>query len=215
MEATIDESALRGDGSLKVAFTDEIDLLIPVSAITEVSSSVNEPVTTIHLTSADLRATVVTENKASTIQGLAPGWYVAMETKAPSGYILDSTPQVFQLQNAATEQALTFYNTKKASSGGSKRSKSSTPETPVVTVVQEPAIGKLTLWLNGGNGFSWPYLLPQTEDNGEAGSSILFAVEQKRSFPYGIMASVLFGIAFVCGGVVLVLYRKKREDKQK
>ena len=88
---------------------------------------------------------VTTDGGAMTVTGLTPGWYVAMETKAPSDYILDSTPQVFHLLAATGEQALYFFNAPKPNNhhGSGGGSGDSTPETP--SNPGEPLIGKLTL----------------------------------------------------------------------
>lgn len=130
-----------------MTFVEGVVLNIAKADIVEVDSSVETPVVNIELTQDDLKATVVTENKASVIHGLKPGWYVGMETAAPNGYVLDQTPQLFHIENVSGEQALYFYNQKKPGGGGSRHHSSSTPDTPTPTPT--PEIGILTLKING------------------------------------------------------------------
>lgn len=205
MDADLSDEALTSGGTLRVRLSGAYTLLIPASEITEIASSVTEPALTIHLTDADLRATITSENGPVKVPGLTPGWYVAMERSAPSGYVLDTTPQVFQLLAATAEQALYFYNTPKRS-GGSHGGGSSSPE-PTPVTPQAPLIGKLTLKLNGGH--FWNNV--RTEDTGEDGSSILFTVDEKPHIPVlPIVLAVLLGTGLVGAGIFLIVRRKRR-----
>ena len=161
-----------------------------------------EPTTTIKLTKDDLRATVKTTDGPVSVPGLNAGWYIALETSAPNGYILDSTPQVFHLDNITAEQALTFYNeaVKKPQGGGGGGHHSPS----------KPVIGKLVLRF--GNGFKWNNV--RTEDNGEAGSSILLEIDNSstKTFPAMIILAVI-EIVLAAGVVVLIIvYRKKKKE---
>lgn len=207
-DADLHDVSLLANGSIRLPVTDDYTLVIEKDCITEIDSSMDTPVTTIFLTEADKRASVTSADGPVTVTGLTPGWYVAMETKAPAGYILDSTPQVFHLLAATGEQALYFYNApKKPSSHGSGHgSGGSTPETPPAP--GEPLIGTLTLKIHSGS--FWNNV--RTEDTGEAGSSILFEVEHAGRFPYLLAAGALCVTAAVMGSAgILLVFRKRRE----
>lgn len=202
--ATIADAALRANGKLVVKFTDSLTLTVKPEEIKEIGSNVTEPTTTIKLTKDDLRATVKTTDGPVSVPGLNAGWYIALETSAPNGYILDSTPQVFHLDNITAEQALTFYNeaVKKPQGGGGGGHHS--PGRPV--------IGKLVLRF--GNGFRWNNV--RTEDNGEAGSSILLEIDNSstKTFPAMIILAVI-EIVLAAGVVVLIIvYRKKKKEME-
>lgn len=203
MNVIIDDSAVRANGRISVTFADGVILNIAKESITEVDSSLKEPAVTIRLTEEDLRATVRTTNKPSTVQGLTSGWYIALETAAPSGYILDKTPQVFHLDMTTTEQALTFYNQLKPgkpSSGGG----GSTPSKPT------GEIGKLILKF--GNGWKWNNV--RTEDNGEEGSSIILTIEDNPTIPMPLIAVILLVLACGCGCIVVLLVRKRKKKEE-
>lgn len=202
--ATIADSAIRGNGSLKVDFTDSVALTIAKEDILEIESSITEPDVTVKLTEADLVAKVVTEDKPTNVYGLIPGWYVAVETKAPGGYRADPTPQVFRYLNVTGEQALTFYNSKKSSSsdGGSEGTYTPAPA---------PGIGKLTLSIDGG----WWWNNVRTEDTGEEGSSIILSMDATSTIPYGKIAIILFAAAAGCAGALLILLTKKRKSQNR
>lgn len=209
VDAVLEGAKLQSNGSLRLKVTDTYTLVIPKDEITEIDSSVETPVTTIPLTEADKRASVITDGGAMTVTGLTPGWYVAMETKAPSGYILDSTPQVFHLLAATGEQALYFFNAPKPNNhhGSGGGSGDSTPETP--SNPGEPLIGKLTLKIRSGS--FWNNV--RTEDTGEIGSSILFEVEHSDGFSILWAVPALIGAAAVMGGLGFFLLRRKRNEQ--
>ncbi len=197
MEVTVSESAADEDGNL-VLTIGSMTVTVPTEEITELDS---EPADaqTIVLTEEDLCATVVTEKKAMVVKGLTPGWYIAMETNAPNGYILDSTPQVFRLLKASGEQALYFYNTAKSGGGGGGSSRTETPET-----TGTPLIGTLTLRINGG---SW-WNNVRTEDNGEDGYSILLKTGRNTPGPI-VLAGIL---VLACAAIVITTKRRKEEN---
>lgn len=207
VHAQIADTALRSAGSLYVDFGNSVELKIPASEIKFISSSLTEEPVNIHLTDADLVGTIKTGTKEEIVSGLRPGWYIALETEAPSGYILDTTPQVFQLVAANGEQKLTFYNEKKKGGGGGGHSSKPTPETPVVP--GKPLIGKLTLSINGG----WWWNNLRTEDTGEDGSSIILTIEETNQIPYGKIAVVLFAVAAGCGACLVVLLKKRKKKE--
>ena len=213
LPVTISDDALRGSGDIRVTFVEGVVLNIAKADIVEVDSSVETPVVNIELTQDDLKATVVTENKASVIHGLKPGWYVGMETAAPNGYVLDQTPQLFHIENVSGEQALYFYNQKKPGGGGSRHHSSSTPDTPTPTPT--PEIGILTLKINGG----WWWNNVRTEDNGQSGYSVKVTVTDNSATPLAAatrsMATVAVGfvlIALSAGGFVFMKRRKREEE---
>ena len=202
--ATIADAALRANGKLVVKFTDSLTLTVKPEAIKEIGSNVTEPTTTIKLTKDDLRATVKTTDGPVSVPGLNAGWYIALETSAPNGYILDSTPQVFHLDNITAEQALTFYNeaVKKPQGGGGGGHHSPS----------KPVIGKLVLRF--GNGFKWNNV--RTEDNGEAGSSILLEIDNSSTKTFPAMI-ILVGIEIVLAAgvvVLIIVYRKKKKEME-
>ena len=209
-DAVLKNVTALANGNIRMKVTDGYTLEIAKDNITEVGSSVDAPATTIRLTDADRRATVKTNGGPMTISGLTPGWYVAMERTAPSGYILDTTPQVFHLLAATGEQALYFYNAPKPNHHGGGGHKGSSPETPPTPVTPgEPLIGKLTLKINGG--YMWNNV--KTEDNGEDGSSIIFEVEHTKTFPYIYVVVGLLAVAAILGGAGIVLFvRRRRYD---
>ena len=208
MEANIKDSALRQSGRLEVKFTDKVKLVIAKDEIVEIDSSVDTPAVTIRLTDEDLRATIVSQNKAVSVSGLKPGWYIAMEEKAPKGYILDTTPQIFRLLNATGEQTLYFYNQpekKNSHHGGSGSHGSDDTPTPVTPT---PEIGKLTLSIN--NGWWWNNVV--TEDDGTAGYSIKVEVASEnpmKRFPFVAVGAI--AVLAAAGGFLIV--RKKREEE--
>ena len=208
MEANIKDSALRQSGRLEVKFTDKVKLVIAKDEIVEIDSSVDTPAVTIRLTDEDLRATIVSQNKAVSVSGLKPGWYIAMEAKAPKGYILDTTPQIFRLLNATGEQTLYFYNQpekKNSHHGGSGSHGSDDTPTPVTPT---PEIGKLTLSIN--NGWWWNNVV--TEDDGTAGYSIKVEVASEnpmKRFPFVAVGAI--AVLAAAGGFLIV--RKKREEE--
>ena len=213
LPVTISANALRGTGDLRVTFADGVVLNIAKDDIVEVDSSVDTPVVNIELSDADLKATVVTEEQASVIHGLREGWYVAMETEAPKGYVLDKTPQLFHIETVSGEQALYFYNKLKKSGGGHSHHDSPTPETP--TPAPTPEIGILTLTINGG----WWWNNVRTEDNGQSGYSIKVTVNDNSATPLAAatrsMATVAVGfvlIALSAGGFIIMKRRKREEE---
>ena len=213
-DVTIDESAVRAGGSINVNVKDGLALRIAAKDIKEVSSELNEKPVTIKLTEKDLATTVKTKNGPVTVDELESGWYIALETKAPSGYILDKTPQVFKVTAATTEQSLTFYNQKKETvpDGGSD----STPDTPVPEEPKEeipdggPEIGKLILRFKYG----WDWNNIRTEDTGEKGSSILLTIESGPAVPNKVILIAALTAA-VLGTVSVILYRKKKKAADK
>ena len=195
--ALISETCARAGGSLSLKFTDDVRLSVPAKEITEIDSSLTEKPVTIKLTNDDLRATIKTKNEAVKVPGLTSGWYLALETEAPSGYILDKTPQVFQIMGTTTEQALYFYN----------RAKESTPSGGGEPAPGNPEIGKLILKF--GSGFSWNNV--RTEDTGEEGSSIILTIENDTTQSSRLMAICLFGLAAGCGITAILLLRRKKK----
>lgn len=161
----------------------------------------NVPAADIKLTEEDLRATVVTDSKPSVVEGLVPGWYVAVETKAPRGYIRDTAPQVFRLMGIEEEQGLIFYNHKKPGGGHEKPEEPDTPPPSPGT----PPVGRLILNVN--HGWWWNNL--RTEDSGEDGSSILLTIEDKDP-DTGNTLILLAAVAVGCG-VLAVLFVKRRK----
>ena len=195
--ALISETCARAGGSLSLKFTDDVRLSIPAKEITEIDSSLTEKPVTIKLTNDDLRATIKTKNEAVKVPGLTSGWYLALETEAPSGYILDKTPQVFQIMGTTTEQALYFYN----------RAKESTPSGGGEPAPGNPEIGKLILKF--GSGFSWNNV--RTEDTGEEGSSIILTIENDTTQTSRLMAICILGLAAGCGITAILLLRRKKK----
>lgn len=199
-DAVLDVSVLRADGSLKVAFSEEMGLVIAKGDVKEVGSSLANPATAIHLTDKELVTEIKTKNEPVRITGLKPGWYVALEVKAPDGYVLDKTPQAFYLAAGETEQALTFYNEavipKKPEGGGSHNDGGG--DKP-----KRPLIGKLLLKF--GTGFSWNNV--RTEDSGEEGSSILLTIEEENVLQAWIFLLLPIPVA---AGCLAVFLRKRR-----
>ena len=202
---TVDGSVLTAQGNLLVEFTEDVQCRVLKDDIEEISSSVNTDVTEIEVTSEDLAYRLVTSGKKDVISGLEPGWYIAAEVKAPNGYILDTTPQIFQLISMSGEQSLTFYNAKKDSSrpnGGDD-----TPEeTPT------PGIGILVLRLNN----AWWWNNYRTEDTGEDGSSVILTIDGKPAGTASTVPYVAVGVGLVAligiGLVILLLVQRKREE---
>ena len=206
-DATIDEAAVRAGGSISVAFGEGTLLKIDAKDIKEVESDLNKEVVEIKLTEKDLVATVKTENGPVSVHDLESGWYLALETKAPNGYILDKTPQVFKVMNTLAEQALYFYNQKEASkpSGGGSSKPEETPDEPKEETPGGSEIGKLILRFK--NGWDWNNI--RTEDTGEEGSSIILTIENEQSLPKIILITALS--AAIIGSVALVLIVVKRK----
>ena len=212
-DGVIAESAVRAGGNILVPMKDGLDLKIDKKDIAEVGSDLTEEVVTIKLTQKDLKATVTTKNGPVKINNLESGWYIALETKAPNGYILDKTPQVFKITNATPEQALTFYNQKKESTpsgGGSSEPEKPTPEEPTPEVpTGGPEIGKLVLRFK--NGWKWNNI--RTEDTGEIGSSIILTIEDELVLPKVLIP--ILGAVLLAGGTIFILQRKKKVDSKK
>ena len=213
-DVTIDESAVRAGGSITVNVKDGLALKIAAKDIKEVSSELNEKPVTIKLTEKDLVETVKTKNGPVTVDELESGWYIALETKAPSGYILDKTPQVFKVTNTTTEQSLVFYNQKKASApsgGGSSEPTEPTPETPETPTPGKPPIGKLVLRFKKG----WNWNNVRTEDTGEAGRSIILSIENENTVPKTILGGSLLTLAAAgCGCAVFILLKRRKKQQE-
>ena len=213
-DVTIDESAVRAGGSITVNVKEGLALKIAAKDIKEVSSELNEKPVTIKLTEKDLVETVKTKNGPVTVDELESGWYIALETKAPSGYILDKTPQVFKITNTTTEQSLVFYNQKKASApsgGGSSEPTEPTPETPETPTPGKPPIGKLVLRFKKG----WNWNNVRTEDTGEAGSSIILSIENENTVPKTILGGSLLTLAAAgCGCAVFILLKRRKKQQE-
>ena len=208
-EVIIDNKAVKGNGDIEIPFTNN-KLIIEKELIKEIDSQLNAEITTIPLSDKDLVKTIITENKATTVVGLEPGWYVAMETKAPDGYTLDSTPHVFRYINMIGEQTITIYNTEKPNpKPDKKKHHHSTPEEPTPTPT--PSIGKLTLRID--NEELWNNI--RTEDNGDIGSSIQFEIDNKQNntLPLKEIGIGLVAIALV-GGITFIIKRKEEDNEE-
>lgn len=153
----------------------------------------------IHLTGEDLRATVKTQSRPVPVDGLDAGWYAAMETQAPRGYLLDETPQIFQIVEATGQQTLTFYNQNEE-----EPEKPEKPE-PDPEPEEHPEEPVGTLELSIDNGYWWNNV--RTEDSGEAGSSILLTIEPENGFPYLMLLAGTLIIAGGCAGLYLYMRR--------
>ena len=211
-DVIIDESAVRAGGSIAVNVKDGLILKVDAKDITEVKSELTEDVVTIKLTDKDLVETIKTKNGPTSVHNLESGWYIALETKAPSGYILDNTPQVFKITNATAEQSLVFYNQKKQSApSGGGSSTPSHPEEPTPEVPGNPPIGKLVLKFK--NGWKWNNV--RTEDTGEAGSSILLSIERENAASKTVLAGAVLSVALAgCAGVIVYLRVRKRKEQK-
>jgi uncharacterized repeat protein (TIGR01451 family) len=94
------------------------------------------------------------------ISGLEPGWYKAVETQAPPGYVLDSTPQDFEATSAEFIK-LTFSNTPQSGLVITKRDEADgTPLKGVVYDVMRADGQLVTGNMNDGNQ-------PWTENNSQ------------------------------------------------
>ena len=182
--------------------------------ITEIDSELTEDVLTIKLSDKDLVTTIKTKNGPVTVNDLESGWYIALETKAPNGYILDKTPQVFKVTGSTTEQSLTFYNQKKetpSGGGGGHTPSEPTPEEPTPeTPTPGTEIGKLILRFKYG----WDWNNIRTEDTGEKGSSILLTIESGPAVPNKVILIAALTAAAL-GTVSVILYRKKKKAADK
>ena len=211
-DVTIDEAAVRAGGSITVNVKDGLALKIAAKDIKEVSSELNEKPVTIKLTEKDLVSTVQTKNGPVTVNELESGWYIALETKAPSGYILDNTPQVFKVTNVTTEQSLIFYNQKKASNpggGGSSEPDKPKPEEPDTETPGDAPIGKLVLKFK--NGWKWNNV--RTEDTGEEGSSILLSIEHENAASKTFLAGGILFLALAgCAGAVFIISKRRKKE---
>ncbi len=135
-----------------------------------------KPELTLELSEAELQLSVVTESTGSAILTLEPGWYVAVESKAPKGYVLDSEPQVFQLKEGSGEQTICFYNHMLVE-------KDPKPE-------PEPPVEAAPAWNN-----------VRTEDSGEIGYSVKVKLVDEN--PWQQVPWVPVCLAFIMLGVSL------------
>ena len=213
-QAVIDASAAKDGKNISLAFTDTVKLDIRSKDITEIDSELTEDVLTIKLSDKDLVTTIKTKNGPVTVNDLESGWYIALETKAPNGYILDKTPQVFKVTGSTTEQSLTFYNQKKetpSGGGGGHTPSEPTPEEPTPeTPTPGTEIGKLILRFKYG----WDWNNIRTEDTGEKGSSILLTIESGPAVPNKVILIAALTAAAL-GTVSVILYRKKKKAADK